>query len=566
MKNFKVKEICWATYSDLNLPFYRDWNRQNRIPGGFRQRIWEYPFVLLHIPKNDSNLDVGGTYPFILFKNFPNTVSLDSRDLNNLDHPLHKGLWPAGKLIVGDALKMPRANESFRYSFSISSLEEMPDPLQALKEMIRVTRERVVVTMDVSDILGIDRRKLGKILGFLGVELPPVPKDVLRSDDPRQVRFGKPQLSEYSHIKVLGIVIDKEEKIKDCGILIPHAESFPFLKACVCAIRENRNPRVNQHIYILDDSSKDGSFEKAKRLFGRDGDITILQVKRDNPQAPDIGQVLDEGLKYVKEQYVAMIDADVFPMSKHWLSYPIYLIERFNCSSVGCDTGLSSAYIKKLPGDWRNRVDYVTGFRLFSNAEFTCTNNFYRVSRTVTAKIVSQLVGYRLDALKSPINETIDRTVNRVIRKVNAILGRRIIPCISLGFPAADNGVYASYFLDRNRLGPKFCLPIVSWAGFTPTDGVFGQNICNLILHFALSSRVLSRSHKDIQNAGKDYMRYAKRIKEKGFGPALLKEIWDRVDAEGVFPLPSSWDQYQYSLFKDSFQGYLSAVREGGLK
>src|SRR4030042_2973722 len=158
MKNFKVRELKWATYSDLDLSFYKEWNRRNRLPGGFWQRIWEYPFAMLRIPKDDPNLDVGGTYPFVLFKHFPNTVSLDVRDLNELDHPLHKGLWPEGKLVVGDAQKMPLAKDSFRYSFSISAIEEMPNPLAVLKEMLRVTSERVVVTMDVSNVLGVSRR------------------------------------------------------------------------------------------------------------------------------------------------------------------------------------------------------------------------------------------------------------------------------------------------------------------------------------------------------------------------------------------------------------------------
>lgn len=510
MKNFSVTKIKWANYSDLELPFYRSWNRNNKLPLGFWQRIWEYPFVILNIPKEEKSLDVGGTYPFVLFKHFPKAISLDIRDLNQLDHPLHKGLWPKEKLVIGDALAMPFNDNEFRYSFSISAIEEMPEPLKAVQEMLRVTSERVVITFDVSNKLGVNEEKLRALLDFLGVELPPVPADVLNSADKRQRRYRQKPLTEFAEIKVLGLVIDKNEIPKDCAILIPHSESFDFLKICVNEIKKNTHPNVRHHIYIIDDNSQDGSFEKIEKLYQGDSEITLEQVKRGNFKIPDVGQVIDWGLKLVKEQFVCMIDADVFPMSRHWLNFSIWLLEKYNCSSVGTDTGLSTAYFDSFPGEWQNKNGYLPDFGIFSNSNFTCTNNFYRLVRTAEAKVISELTGYR--RYYSQLDQWLDLTLNAVLRKINNYWRRKIFPELFVSQPVGDNGVRANWFIDANRLGPKFSLPILNWLGKTPNDGVFGQNICGLIMHFALSSRVLSRSHKEVRDPGKDYLEFVQNL------------------------------------------------------
>ena len=591
MKSFIVTKIQWASYSDMALPFFTQWNKQNKLPKGFWQRIWEYPFAMLHIPYNDFNLDVGGTYPFVLFKHFPNTVSLDIRDLNALDHPLHKGKWASRKLIIGDAQHMPFRDNQFRYSFSISAIEEMPDPVSVLREMIRTTRERIVITMDISNELGIDDVKLKDILSLLGVSLPPIPDDAMRSDDTRQKQYHQPLLHQYNHIRVLGIVIDRDDQIKECGILIPHSESLPFLKLCIQSIQGYAHPNVKQHIYVIDDNSQDGSYGQAQKLWGSDSDISLIQIKRDNFAVPDIGQLLDRSLEHVQEQFVAMIDADVFAMNNDWLRYPIWLLEKNGCSSVGCDTGLSLSYMDKVPGVWKNATGYQQGFSLFSNDFFTCTNNFYRVCRTADAKVVSSLAGYH--RIKTAANRILDKIVNgapraksvvptlspfgrhpetpfihrhsprssgvmdKVSARVNALFKKRLIPYMYIDFPNADNGVRANYFIDANKLGPKFSLPIVNWLGKTPADGVFGQNICSLIFHFALSSRALQTSHKEISDVGKEYMAYAKNIESGNVSMDTIREWFSHVSMDGGNGKNRDvWFHDQYRKFEASYNEY----------
>lgn len=112
MISWSVSDIRWASIGALRLPFWRRWNDKNRLPGGFWQRIWEYPYVASRVPRKGSSLDVGGTYPFVLPSSFPEARSIDIRDLNALNHPFHRNKWPPGKQIVADAARMPLEDAS----------------------------------------------------------------------------------------------------------------------------------------------------------------------------------------------------------------------------------------------------------------------------------------------------------------------------------------------------------------------------------------------------------------------------------------------------------------------
>ncbi len=210
MNKWKVSDIRWANLSDLNLPFWIEWNKNNPLPDYFWQRIWEYPYLCSMIPSSGKILDIGGTYPFILFSNFPDAISVDCRDLNQLDHPLHKNKWPEGKLVVADATRISFDDNSFDYAFSISAIEEMPHPVDVMKEIIRLASDRVVITMDVSDKIGLSHNKLEKIEDFLKLKVPDLPDDYLCSTSSILEKFGQKKVSLYEDIRVLGITIDKQ--------------------------------------------------------------------------------------------------------------------------------------------------------------------------------------------------------------------------------------------------------------------------------------------------------------------------------------------------------------------
>lgn len=556
MKSWAVSDVRWANERDLHLPFWADWNRKNPLPGNFWQQIWEYPYLCSRIPSSSKCLDVGGTYPFVLFPNFPEAVSVDRRDLNALDHPLHKGKWPKDRLVVCDAADIDLEDDSFDYAFSVSAIEEMPDMLSVIKEMLRLARHRVVITLDVSDELGVSQAQLRELEAFLNVRIPPLPSDSLNSTSPVLSKFGQKRTGAYKHIRVLGVTIDARDEPRSVGILIPHWESWEFLRFCLEAIRENRNRRLAERVYVLDDASKDGSYEKARERF-TDDNIEFHRFERPNKEYDaDIGLLLDHGLKLVKEQYVVSIDADLIPLDRDWITFPIWLVERYGCSSVGLDTGLSPYYLRDTRSQvwWQPEDGYLPGAGVYDNEWFTCTNNLYRVMPTALAKVVSESIGFskgNVYSASGPRWVKLKNIINRRARSLNVNIDGRYPYLLA----ECDNGVAANHFIDINRMGPKFNIPLTSYIGLTPHDGAFGQNICGLAFHFALSTRALSSSRREVEDAGEPFRHWVRKLRgSKGMDSETIKEM---IEASTHFQpggydgsIPASWYEREFEYIQ----------------
>ena len=143
------------------------------LEGGLQHwsRRWEYPYILAQVAKYSL-----GKGKLSIFDNAcgVNAVSyllataghaINGTDLNQQpcaegdlpsqawSHPDTQGL--AGSMVFqeADSLDLPFADNSFDVSFSISSLEHMPDPVKAIDEMVRVTKPGglITFTMDVAD-------------------------------------------------------------------------------------------------------------------------------------------------------------------------------------------------------------------------------------------------------------------------------------------------------------------------------------------------------------------------------------------------------------------------------
>ena len=54
--------------------------------------------------------------------------------------------------------------------------------------------------------------------------------------------------------------------MKKVSIVIPHLESFHFLKGCLEGIERMKHPDIEHEIIIVDDNSKDDSYQKILNL------------------------------------------------------------------------------------------------------------------------------------------------------------------------------------------------------------------------------------------------------------------------------------------------------------
>lgn len=209
-ENWELSSFRIAAKEDLKHQIWEIWNNENPLPNNFWQRIWEYPWVFEHTKEFSSQLDVGGTYPFVLFKNWPTALSVDARNLNEIDHPLHCGLWPDGRLIVADATKIPLPDRSYDVVFCISSLEEMHDPKDVLTELLRIAKKRVVLTIDVGGN-GLSPAEFEDVFASWALKAPKLSdKKLLTSLSPQILRWSQRLKWEYRKIRVVGIVLDRK--------------------------------------------------------------------------------------------------------------------------------------------------------------------------------------------------------------------------------------------------------------------------------------------------------------------------------------------------------------------
>jgi glycosyltransferase involved in cell wall biosynthesis len=406
--------------------------------------------------------------------------------------------------------RVPKTAHNITKEISINNYAFATDlvSLSSLPVLIKSTKYRLVITLNVGDNgNGISMHEFRQLESILNISIPQLPINSL--------------LSQNGEQRKLAVTIDSIDK-PSVAILIPHWNSWMFLKPCLEYIQKNRNPEIEEKVYVLDDESTDGSYEKAKEHFKDDPLIQFFQFSRPNKKySADIGLLLDYGLQLVNEQYTAMIDADVFPLSKDWLSFPIWLINRYNCSAVGLDTGLSTSYRKQANFSlWQPKNGYIPTAGLYDNTWYVHINNLYRIMPSATAKVCSEQIGFTR-------NDHFDTFFKKALNRI----GRWYFFWLPYHkrwpyFPGGeDNGVAANHFIDINKLGPKFNLPITSYLGLTPHDGVFGQNICGLIFHFALSTRALSTERREVSNAGKEFNFWVNRLQNEGMSDKLLSEM-----------------------------------------
>lgn len=206
---YHLTEIRWASKNDLkNGSLWKSWNKENKLPRWFWQRVWEYPWVFSKVDSTKSVLDIGGTYPFVLLKQLPDAKSVDARDLNVVGHFLHDGLWPEGTLIIADAGDIPFPDQSYETVISISALEEMPNPEKVLAEMMRLASKRVVVTCDVGGY-GIPASDFEALFSTWNIKYRKSFRH-LSSLSLVLLRYKQRPIWKNRKIRVVGLVFDRE--------------------------------------------------------------------------------------------------------------------------------------------------------------------------------------------------------------------------------------------------------------------------------------------------------------------------------------------------------------------
>lgn len=353
----------------------------------------------------------------------------------------------------------------------------------------------------------------------------------LKEDVPNWNINFKPVKSNKNQGPALYLCLDPASKEQSVTVLIPHWESLGFLELCLYSL--NISNLGNLEILVCDDDSSDKTWNQVLSLCHEFNATAIQVARKDAKKVADVGAVLDFALQFVHTEYVCMLDADTIVISSEFLAKPIQDLQHRYISSVGLDTNLGGSYHPKSNWEIDNPTK-MSGLR--PPGFYSITNNLFRVMRTQDALAVSTVVGFSRRVSDRKFRDQVGRVLRAVATRsrnkdlqnmTKRLLNSRMLnskyPAMP---PTGDNGVAANGWLDANRMGLKKNTPIISYGVMTSTDGVAFQNISNLLVHVALSTRALSETRREVDDPGDEYIRAVSDIVNRN---GTVKDRYQRV-------------------------------------
>lgn len=273
-----------------------------------------------------------------------------------------------------------------------------------------------------------------------------------------------------------------------CAILISHYESLNFLTACIDYIRKCVNPEIDQHIYIIDQSSEE-TLSKVKDWYSNAADITIVPTK---PHYSGYG--IDFLLRNydLTEDYICQIHVDAFPISDKWLTMPIRLIEDLNLHFVGQLQFISKSTDVIYPPD----------------APFFAMAQCYNVAKRETYIEMSMNAGFTRMHERDK-DKNMEFANNDFLRWAKRDYKRR----------GSDDDVIAFYWEDKYLQHNKLGLAITGYI-----EPSYGRIIEDVVFHFGSCREAIGV----MRQMPFDYQEYTNRIKN-GYSDELVQEMVTRA-------------------------------------
>jgi len=269
-------------------------------------------------------------------------------------------------------------------------------------------------------------------------------------------------------------------------VCIPFCFEGEFLKGSLRQIFKHRHNDIDYEIILCDQADKALS-DEIMDIYGNNDEIKIVKLPR-----VDAGYPIDVSARMAKGEYFCSLDADAFPISNKWLWLPIKLIDKYGLSYVGKESGLHHSY--KSLGDYYH------------------INNYYRLSKTSIAVKCSEDVGFM-----RPSNR------RRVDMKFNVDM--------SIG---CDNGVVAQWYSDKMNMGPKLGLFMDKIIGKTPTSGVYGMIIDDLVFHMVFGQ---TREEHISGGLGEEYYSLNNDIYKNGLTDETINKLLSMSKTENILDL-----------------------------
>jgi hypothetical protein len=274
-------------------------------------------------------------------------------------------------------------------------------------------------------------------------------------------------------------------------------------------------------ILVLDDESSSETYRKIESLCEKYS-AKLMRISRPNKRTvADVGLLLDLGIENVKTKYVCMLDADTIHLTSDVYDQLLPLLRKRTVVSVGLDTGLGSSYHQN--SSWGHVKDLFP-YDISYPKQQTVTNNLFRIMRTADALSVARTAKFSRQVENRKLRDQFGRVLRRVSNSTNfswlqdRVKGFLLSPVLNSHYPSmpptGDNGVSANYWMEANGMGRKVNIPITSFGFRSASDGICFQNVSDLIVHVALSTRALSTERREISDAGVEFYEAVQNIVE----------------------------------------------------
>ena len=268
-------------------------------------------------------------------------------------------------------------------------------------------------------------------------------------------------------------------------ICIPICFELPFLEGSLRQIQKYKHPDIDHEILIMNQTEQ--KWHKKVNDLAQEYGAKVIDIPR-----IDAGYPIDVASRIANGEYFCTLDADAFPISCNWLNLPIQLIKKFDFSFIGKESGLHYAYQNTL-GNY---------FHL---------NNYYRVSKTSTAKFLSEKIGFI-------------RQQNKSRAKLKYEINDINISC--------DNGVLVQWLSDKEKLGPKLSLKMDKIIGKTPNMGVYGMVIDDLVFHM-----VFGQTNEEYGYLNQEYQELSNKIYSEGLTEEIINLLLSKAKIENIINL-----------------------------
>ncbi len=206
------------------------------------------------------------------------------------------------------------------------------------------------------------------------------------------------------------------KEIQNISVIIAARNEEKYLPELLKILQKQNYPKENFEVIVVDDRSKDSTFQVTKDFQKTFPNLTLIQIEKESDNLFGKKNAINSAIKRAKFEILAFTDADCLP-TKNWLkSINLFFTEEIDFLAGFSPLITQSKLLSKLKNLERASIFAITAGSFGWNWAITCTgrNMIYRKS------IFEKIHGFKgIGHLKSGDDDLLLQKMSKHIRKMN---------------------------------------------------------------------------------------------------------------------------------------------------